>query len=64
MLVPTTGDVIIDRTDPSLAIEFDAFPENSTIFAISHSIVGIPVVHESIASLAGRHILATFSSSH
>ena len=64
MFVPTTGDVIVYRTDPSLTIEFDAFPKDSPVFAVSHSIVGITVVHEGIASLAGRHILATFSSSH
>ncbi len=64
MLMPTTGDVIVDRTDPSLTIEFDAFPENSTVFTVSHSIVGVSVVHESVAPLAGRHVLTTFSSCH
>ncbi len=64
MFVSTTGDVIIHRTDSSLAIEFDTFPENSAVFAVSHSIVGVSIVHESVASLAGRHILTTFSSCH
>ena len=62
--MPTTGNVIVHGTDPSLTIEFDALPENSAVFAVSHSIVGISVVHESVASLTGRHILTTFSSCH
>ena len=64
MLVPTTGNVIVHGTDPSFTIKFDALPENSAVFAISHSIIGISIVHESVASLAGRHVLTTFSSCH
>ena len=64
MLMSTTGDVIVYRTDSSLTIEFDALPENSAIFAVSDSIVGIAIVHESVATFAGRHILTALSSSH
>lgn len=60
VFMPTAGDVIIDSTDPSLAVELNTFPEDTAILSIPNFVVGIAVVHESVASFAGRYILTAF----
>ena len=60
MLVSTAGDVIVHRADSSLTIEFDAFPKYASIFSVANFVVSVAVVHESVTSLASRHVFTPF----